>query len=183
MQIPLNEIKFDRLGYLSLDANERSGFSARELKSVYVDTAAVLLKLIFHKAHANNFNVFNQIGLIGLYALGEPVSTRKQAEASLPSASLAYPNSGAPGLDPETAIQIQKLQKQKDQAVREENFDMAKQFKETIDRLHSIGQELTHLETQKKQAIESEDFDQAKVLKMRIQELRQGAYAPTQVQA
>ena len=43
MQIPLNEIKFDRLGYLSLDANERSGFSARELKSVYVDTAAGLL--------------------------------------------------------------------------------------------------------------------------------------------
>ena len=59
MQIPLNEIKFDRLGYLSLDANERSGFSARELKSVYVDTAAVLLKLIFHKAHVNKYNVFN----------------------------------------------------------------------------------------------------------------------------
>ena len=61
--------------------------------------------------------------------------------------------------------------------MREENFDMAKQYKETIDRLHAIGQELTHLEAQKKQAIESEDFDQAKILKMRIQELRQGAYA------
>lgn len=51
MQIPLNEIKFDRLGYLSLDSNERSGFQARELKSVYVDANAVLLKLIFHSNH------------------------------------------------------------------------------------------------------------------------------------
>ena len=84
-QIPLNEIEFNRLGYLSLDPNERSGFQARELKSVYVDSQAVLLKLIFHKCHLNNFNVFNQIGLIALNCIGEPVSIQKQAEASLPS--------------------------------------------------------------------------------------------------
>jgi centrosomal protein CEP104 len=73
-QIPLNEIEFKRLGYLSLDPNERSGFQARELKSVYVDSDAVLLKLIFHKCHLNNFNVFNQIGLIALNCMGEAIS-------------------------------------------------------------------------------------------------------------
>lgn len=73
-QIPLNEIEFKRLGYLSLDPNERSGFQARELKSVYVDSNAVLLKLIFHKCHLNNFNVFNQIGLIALNCIGDTVS-------------------------------------------------------------------------------------------------------------
>jgi len=44
----LSEISYKRLGYLSLDPNERSGFQARELKSVYVDSLAVILKLIFH---------------------------------------------------------------------------------------------------------------------------------------
>lgn len=86
------------MGYLSLDANERSGFQARELKSVYVDANAVLLKLIFHQCHANNFNVFKQIGLIGLYCLGEPVAVRKQQ---------AQPQRIEPAggqLDPETAI-------------------------------------------------------------------------------
>ena len=58
-QIPLNEIEFKRVGYLSLDPNERSGFQARELKSVYVTAEAVLLKLIFHRCHVNNFNVFS----------------------------------------------------------------------------------------------------------------------------
>ena len=89
-QIPLNEIEFKRLGYLSLDPNERSGFQARELKSVYVDSAAVLLKLIFHKCHLNNFNVFNQIGLIALNCIGESIAMNRAAEASLPSKSTPY---------------------------------------------------------------------------------------------
>jgi centrosomal protein CEP104 len=62
------------VGYLSLDPNERSGFQARELKSVYVTAEAVLLKLIFHQCHLNNFNVFNQIGLIALNVIGEVVT-------------------------------------------------------------------------------------------------------------
>jgi centrosomal protein CEP104 len=86
-QIPLNEIEFKRVGYLSLDPNERSGFQARELKSVYVTAEAVLLKLIFHQCHLNNFNVFNQIGIIALNCIGEVVPIAKQAEASLPSRS------------------------------------------------------------------------------------------------
>jgi len=31
------DIKYKKLGYLSLDSNERTGFQARELKSVYID--------------------------------------------------------------------------------------------------------------------------------------------------
>ena len=58
-QIPLNQIKFTKLGYLSLDSNERSQFQARELKSVYVDSVTLLLKLVFHRCHVNKFNLHN----------------------------------------------------------------------------------------------------------------------------
>ena len=160
-QIPLNEIEFKRLGYLSLDPNERSGFQARELKSVYVDSNAVLLKLIFHKCHLNNFNVFNQIGLIALNCIGEPTPVSRQAEASLPSKSAQFMNNDG-GLDPETALQIRKLQQEKDLAVRDENFDLAKQLKDTIERLKAVGQELAKLEEQKRLAVHNEDFDVAK---------------------
>ena len=47
-------------------------------------------------------------------------------------------------------------------AIREENFDIAKQVKEAIDRLYAVGKELSDLEAMKRQAIESEDFDRAK---------------------
>ena len=63
-------VQFKRLGYLSLDSNERSQFQdilacfcehvgnghstclhgqARELKSVYVDVVAQFLRILFHK--------------------------------------------------------------------------------------------------------------------------------------
>lgn len=52
---------FQRLGYLSLDSNERSGFQARELKSVFVNTPTRLLKLVIHGCHVNKYNLFNQV--------------------------------------------------------------------------------------------------------------------------
>jgi centrosomal protein CEP104 len=55
----LKDIPFKRLGYLSLDSNERSGYQARELKSVYIDSMALLFKLVLQKCHLNNFNTFN----------------------------------------------------------------------------------------------------------------------------
>jgi centrosomal protein CEP104 len=65
-QIPLNEVKFNRLGYLSLESNEKSGYQARELKSVYVDAFSLLLKIVLHKCHVNKFNLYNQVGLIAI---------------------------------------------------------------------------------------------------------------------
>ena len=66
--------KFQRLGYLSLDNNERSGFRARELKSVYIDATGQFLKLSFHKCYINKYNLYNQVGLIAINALGEQLA-------------------------------------------------------------------------------------------------------------
>ena len=58
-QIPLNQIEFKKLGFLSLDSNERSNFQARELKSVYVDQVTLLLKIVFNKCFVNKYNLYN----------------------------------------------------------------------------------------------------------------------------
>uniref|UniRef100_A0A0G4HWC2 TOG domain-containing protein n=1 Tax=Chromera velia CCMP2878 TaxID=1169474 RepID=A0A0G4HWC2_9ALVE len=63
-------LQFTRLGYLSLDSNERSAFQARELKSVYVDVDAVFLKVLLHRNHLNRFNLTNQVGLVALSVQG-----------------------------------------------------------------------------------------------------------------
>jgi hypothetical protein len=53
-----------RLGFLSFDANERSSFTARELKSVALNgTPAHLLRLVFHRCHANAANIHSQVGV------------------------------------------------------------------------------------------------------------------------
>jgi hypothetical protein len=51
-----------RLGFLSFDSNERSSFTARELKSVALNgTPASLLRLVFHRCHANAANIYGQV--------------------------------------------------------------------------------------------------------------------------
>lgn len=50
-----------RLGFLSFDANDKSNYSARELKSVTLNgTPAHLLRLVFHRCHANSANIYGQ---------------------------------------------------------------------------------------------------------------------------
>ena len=44
---------WSRLGYLSLDSNERSNYQARELKSVYVNAVGGLLRFVIHKCFIN----------------------------------------------------------------------------------------------------------------------------------
>ena len=58
-RLPLNEIQFQKLGFLTLNSNERSGFQARELKSVTVNQPVALLKMLFHTNHQNQFNLEN----------------------------------------------------------------------------------------------------------------------------
>ena len=53
---------FRRLGYLSLNSNERSKYQARELKSVYVNAPGQYLRMLVHKCYINEVNLFNQVG-------------------------------------------------------------------------------------------------------------------------
>ena len=47
----MNKIKFEKLGYLEFDPNEKTKFKAREMKSAYVDTMAMLLKFNVYDNH------------------------------------------------------------------------------------------------------------------------------------
>ena len=58
-ELPLNKIKFERLGYLEFDPNEKTKFSAREMKSAYIDSMAMLVKLLIYDSHPNKLNLFN----------------------------------------------------------------------------------------------------------------------------
>ena len=62
--------EFVRLGYLSLDGNEASGYKARELKSVYIKARGNFVKLLLHRCYVNAPNLFNQVGLVAVNVLG-----------------------------------------------------------------------------------------------------------------
>ena len=172
-QIPLNEVKFNRLGYLSLESNEKSGFQARELKSVYVDAFSLLLKIVLHKCHVNKYNLYNQVGVIAINCMGE-ISKAKQSVMDKDATTFEDEMQ----LDEVSLERVKALKKAKNQAIKMEDYDAAKKYKQMIERLRSMGTHLAQLEERKKIAIENEDFDAAKIIKTEIDRLRETAVDP-----
>jgi centrosomal protein CEP104 len=174
--LPLEQLNFKRLGYLSLDNNEKSQYQARELKSVYIDAECLYLKLLLNKCHTNSQNVYNQVGLIAINAIGEEIGSMprivgRNADERLEN-EMEY--------DPHTAERLKALYAAKAKAIENEDFDEAKKLKETIERLKSVGRALLTLEEKKRLAIENEDYDTAKVVKVEIERLRNAVMYPFQ---
>ncbi|XP_078805838.1 centrosomal protein of 104 kDa isoform X2 [Oryzias latipes] len=55
-----SELQLRRLGYVSLSDNEKTGFQARELKSVHVDAVGTFLKVSLYRNHVNRLNHYSQ---------------------------------------------------------------------------------------------------------------------------
>ncbi|KAL4436783.1 hypothetical protein ABPG75_003922 [Micractinium tetrahymenae] len=85
-----------RLGFLSFDTNEKSSYSARELKSVALNgTPAHLLRLVFHRCHANAANIYGQVSLVAISILGDPL---------VPAPLSPITNTGGPGYGPQPQL-------------------------------------------------------------------------------
>eukprot|EP01083_Nonionella_stella_P161666 529814_1 len=194
-----------RLGYLSLDKNERSNWKARELKSVYIHTTANYMKLSLHESHINSINLFNQIGIVALTVLGKatmnelqpteapitdnqsPLSLKMNDENTQYNDNNRMHNNNQsnpiePAMDAVTSNKIRELMILKKQAVETEDYDEAKRCKLAIEHLQSSAKQLSKLEKEKKIAVEKEDYDTAKALKLQIERLRVMSLNPEQTQ-
>nr|XP_055024570.1 centrosomal protein of 104 kDa [Misgurnus anguillicaudatus] len=195
-----------RLGYVSLSDNEKTGFRARELKSVHVNAVGTYLKLIFHRNHVNQYNVYNQVALVALNILGDPVDgsetgttlSRDQLidqylNSSQQSSALDGTHTGLSSYkcesisplddlafdmyqDPEVAHIIRLLDQKKQDAVQQERFDLAKKLKQAIADLQKVGERLGRYDVEKHSAIEREDYDTAKQKKEQMDAYRLKVY-------
>lgn len=181
---------FKRLGHLSLDKNERSGYAARELKSVYIGKQGSFLKLLIHKCHLSRPNIYNQTGIMAINVLGHPIGHMPPNKIGIAnhhdprSERPSYPSAAArqvPPLqdlavdmnfDPVTAKLLREVHEAKERAVEEEEYELAKQLKEAESRLKHIGVKIAKLEEAKRDAVACEDYDQAAILKRDIQAVR-----------
>ena len=183
-----------KLGHLSFDSNERSNHQARELKSVHINTKALLLRFVLQECHMNRLNSYNQVGIVAINIKGEPMNEFSSphmagVQQALNNVHLsdpverrpALPHSGPKpvmplfslqGFDPLTASKIAEVQRAKEFAVEQEDYDEAKRLKSKIDYMKRVGAQIGELEAQKKHAVEEEDYDKAKSLKLEIGVLR-----------
>eukprot|EP00062_Callorhinchus_milii_P012732 gi/632960076/ref/XP_007895989.1/ PREDICTED: centrosomal protein of 104 kDa isoform X2 [Callorhinchus milii] len=194
--------RFRRLGYISLSDNEKTGFKARELKSVHVDAIGQYLKLSFHKNHTNRYNLYNQVALVAVNIIGDPVENNEASTTPTKDKLIDHylgHRSDDPALDatryskqevisplddlafdmyqdPEVAQIIRKVDEKKHEAVKHERYDYAKKLKQAIADLQKVGERLGRYEVEKRCAVEKEDYDLAKQKKQQMVEYRQKVY-------
>ncbi|XP_065277461.1 centrosomal protein of 104 kDa [Emys orbicularis] len=199
---PYQSERFRRLGYVSLSDNEKTGYKARELKSVYVDAVGQYLKLTFHKNYINRYNLYSQVALVAINIIGEPADYSNDSnnpsreklidhylgnnpdDLTLDGTYLGKPDSISPlddlafdmYQDPEVAQIIRKLDEKKHEAVHHERYDYAKKLKQAIADLQKVGERLGRYEVEKRCAVEKEDYDLAKQKKQQMEEYRLKVY-------
>ncbi|RXN34496.1 centrosomal protein of 104 kDa-like [Labeo rohita] len=171
--------------YVSLSDNEKTGFRARELKSVHVDAVGSYLKLTFHRNHVNQYNIYNQVALVALNILGDPVDGSESGTTVGVSLLSSYKCDSISPLDdlafdmyqdPEVAHIIRLLDQKKQDMVRKERFDLAKKLKQAIADLQKVGERLGRYDVEKHSAIEREDYDTAKQKKEQMEAYRLTVY-------
>uniref|UniRef100_A0A1A8CKE5 Centrosomal protein of 104 kDa n=1 Tax=Nothobranchius kadleci TaxID=1051664 RepID=A0A1A8CKE5_NOTKA len=200
--------QLQRLGYVSLADNEKTAFKSRELKSVHVDAAGTYLRIMLHRNHPNRYNHHNQVGLVAINVLGDPLDgssslnttpsgeqliehylTSTQQEAALDTTFMGKTESISPFddlafdmyQDPEVAYIIRLLDQKKHDMVQQENFEVAKILKQAIADLQKVGERLARYDVEKRCAIEKEDYDLAKKKKELMDEYRRTVYQQLEV--
>jgi centrosomal protein CEP104 len=159
----MRSAEWTRLGYMSLDSNERSNYKARELKSVYVHARGRWLKLVLKKAHVNTINLFNQVGIVCVNVVGP---TTKDQEQPLDDLATGM------AVDETTQHQLQEFHRRKAAAIEREDYEEAKRLKAAIEGLKQIGGKISDLERLKRIAVQNEDYDRANDIKLDIARIR-----------
>ena len=173
-----------RIGHFSLDSNVRSNFQTRELRTVSLPPTQFVvteLRFLLHEPHANDFNSFNQVGIVSIEMLGLeravealPQQPRFGAAPQQPLSPIGAPRA-APAMPRPSAAAVEaggacgallrQLLEAKAAAVQTEDFAAAGRMKQNEIIVRQHASELAALDARKKQAVEAEEYEQATVAK------------------
>ncbi|KAM7535911.1 hypothetical protein Aperf_G00000096703 [Anoplocephala perfoliata] len=171
--------RFQRLGHVELSSNEATNFKARELKSVHVDARGSYFQIFLYKNFANPENPHNQISIIALNFIGESdTSPPSNGLSDEPVAESVKNISPLDDLafdiyqDPQLNDIIRRLECQKLEYARQENFDMAKKTRDAIRYIQEASEKICRLEVEKQEAAKIENYEEAKEKKECITQIR-----------
>ncbi|CAO3674612.1 unnamed protein product [Rhizopus microsporus] len=194
-------IEFTRLGYVCFDNNARAQFRARELKSIKINMEGEYVRLVIRNCHRNRLNTYNQVGILAIKVLGQPIHSASHPSSSIPPRNIHHPfdeNSLLSSSTRRTSVSsnqsiIQKypsttniveielqqwatvLLAAEEEAVQNEAYQEAKTYKYLGDKMQKFTKILADLEIGKRHAVETKDYDEAEKIKDDIKIVKQTA--------
>ena len=168
-------VNYDYIGFIRTDNNERTNFEARESRKIYINSKSLFLKLELEKNYFNNYNLFNQIGILKLEFIGDYLpyiggNTKNNKSILNHALKKRYEND----MDLETICgqQLNELKKQMNYNIEIENYLECKEIKKKIEKVKLYGKRIFDLEEEKKLAINNEDFSKAIEIKHQVDKMK-----------
>ena len=170
-------LPYVNFGYIKFDSNERSNFTARECKKVFLDIKTYCLKLEIGKNYINRYNSFQQVSVISIEFFGFILQGGKD-NFFLKAEETKFNDENRVDISDEELEEIcgEKLRMMKEKiakAIENENYDECKEYKELIDKVRIVAKEIYYKERIKCDAVKREDFDVAISLKGEISKLKE----------
>ena len=173
-----HNVRYKYIGFIKMDTNERSQYRARESRKVYVNTKSLFLKIELGQNYRNEFNIFNQVGLMNLDFYGAylpPLGNNpKKNKFILKHATRKenFEEISDLALENICGQELKDLKEKMDYNIKIENYMECKQIKAKLDKVRIYGKQIYDLENQKRIAVNNEDFDQAMDLKNIVDKMK-----------
>jgi len=183
--LDIDDLIFEKIGYIIPNINKKSNNQAREFKQVFINENVYYLKLVLHENYPNLKNVFNQVGIVNIQCFGIDFTAN--------NINGLYPNIRQPmdiftekslypqikkkeyddtNLDEVCILKIQELKEALDFTLKIENYDESKKVTDLIQLVRKIGEKINDAKETKNKALEVNDWDTCKIAKNQIDSLR-----------
>ena len=173
-----HNVRYKYIGFIKMDTNERSQFRARESRKVYVNTKSLFLKIELGQNYKNEFNIFNQVGLMNLDFFGvalPPLGNNPKKNKFILKHATRKDNMeeiSDLALENICGQELKDLKEKMEYNIKIENYMECKQIKSKLDKVRIYGRQIYDLENQKRIAVNNEDFDQAMDLKNLVDKMK-----------
>ena len=171
----IHQVNYNYIGFIKMDTNERYNFVTRESRKVYINSKSLFLKIQLDKNYINQYNIFNQVGLMHIDFFGDymPLLGGKNRNNNLIiQNSLRKDNIRDEDLKIICGDKLDKLKELMNQNIKTENYEECKQLKSKIEKIRLYGRKIYDLESQKKIAVNNEDFDKAMELRDLVEKMK-----------
>ena len=173
-----HNVRYKYIGFIKMDTNERSQYHARESRKVYVNKKSLFLKIELGQNYRNEFNIFNQVGLMNLDFFGTylpPLGNNQNKNKFILKHATRKDNIeeiSDLALEDICGQELKDLKEKMDYNIKIENYLECKQIKSKLDKVRIYGRQIYDLENQKRIAVNNEDFDQAMDLKNLVDKMK-----------
>ena len=170
-----HQVNYNYIGFIKMDTNERFNYRTRESRKIYVNSKSLFLKIQLDKNYINQYNIFNQVGLMNIDFLGEYLpffKGKKRNNNLIIQNALRLENIKDEDLTNVCGDKLEKLKVLMEQNIKMENYEECKQLKSKIDKIRLYGKKIYDLELQKKLAVNNEDFDKAMEIRDIVEKMK-----------